>query len=431
MPLSVDAIDLLRKDGLPLCSFALPVAILSFMVLLSKHFAKQFVIAGGLSAIKACGMLTRPSSNRMREQVAHYESQSTKARNFVGHQLQLLLARRQKIQSADEGQDDRGWPSEGFLGKILQNAVATHLGDSGTLAICMRNTAISHSVTGLIRDSLNTLSFIARQTHTYYPRIVSANLECEFRLLLWDTDHVIRGKLCNLLGNLCKHSDACYPMLARNLPDIVGEDSRSALAPHVISGRLEDHCQIDKARSVQGHTLIAHLSTRLRDSDPTTRKFAAFAVGNAAFHSDALYSCLQVTVASLVEALRHDEIHKTRANAAGALGNLVRNSPLLCPSLVKARAPQALLHTALNDSDIQPQRIALFSLGNLCVYMACRDVLLTGDENDMMLHLGRLERDVNDKTAIKYIQRIRSKLAKPGFEQHTSRRSKASQSVNT
>jgi fused-like protein len=39
----------------------------------------------------------------------------------------------------------------------------------------------------------------------------------------------------------------------------------------------------------------------------------------------------------LVKLLSDDE-EKTRANAAGALGNLVRNSGQLCPEIIKVRA---------------------------------------------------------------------------------------------
>ena len=42
----------------------------------------------------------------------------------------------------------------------------------------------------------------------------------------------------------------------------------------------------------------------------------------------------------LTELLTDDE-YKTRANAAGALGNLVRNSGMLCTPIVQARALQA------------------------------------------------------------------------------------------
>ena len=43
----------------------------------------------------------------------------------------------------------------------------------------------------------------------------------------------------------------------------------------------------------------------------------------------------------LTELLTDDE-YKTRANAAGALGNLVRNSSMLCAPIVQARALQVI-----------------------------------------------------------------------------------------
>ncbi len=419
MPLCVDAIDLMRKDGLPLCSFALPLAVLSFMVLQSKHFAKQFVLSGGISAIKACGTLTRPPARRLRAQVARWEKQSTRARNLTGRQLQLLSTRQRLLRRHPQtASSDHALSSEALFQSLICNDAASTLGDSGSRSVSMRNATIRDAMTGLIRDSLNTLSFIARQNKAYYARIASAELECQLRLLCWDADDIVRGKLCNLLGNLCKHSDECYPMLSRNLPAVIlkgGEKEEEE--EKATEGIEEEDCPVADADAVRGRTLIAHLSARLRDEDPATRKFAAFAVGNAAFHSDSLYPHLRVTVPALVDALRYDEVHKTRANAAGALGNLVRNSPLLCSSLVQAKAPEALLRAALRDSDLQPRRIALFSLGNLCVYSACRQVLLTGGADDMMAHLDRLEQRIGDKTAEKYIQRIRSKLAKPGFAQ--------------
>lgn len=62
-----------------------------------------------------------------------------------------------------------------------------------------------------------------------------------------------------------------------------------------------------------------------QDTDKNTRKFACFAVGNAGFHNDKLYEYLRPVVPLLVELLKDSE-EKTRANAAGALGNFVRNS---------------------------------------------------------------------------------------------------------
>lgn len=63
------------------------------------------------------------------------------------------------------------------------------------------------------------------------------------------------------------------------------------------------------------------------------------------FHNASLYDTLQPSISPLVGLLR-DEEDKTRANAAGALGNLVRNSAALCGELVRAGALAALLATA-------------------------------------------------------------------------------------
>ena len=63
-------------------------------------------------------------------------------------------------------------------------------------------------------------------------------------------------------------------------------------------------------------------------------QFACFAIGNAGFHNASLYEALRPSIVPLV-ALLTDEEDKTRANAAGALGNLVRNSSQLCSELVR------------------------------------------------------------------------------------------------
>merc|ERR1711918_336887 len=95
---------------------------------------------------------------------------------------------------------------------------------------------------------------------------------------------------------------------------------------------------------------------------------------------DELYHLLAPSIPLLVNALLRDEDAKTRANAAGALGNLVRNSDTMCDALVKHGAVLALVQAADCDAALQPRRIALFSLGNLCVYNSCRKVILENDD---------------------------------------------------
>ena len=69
-------------------------------------------------------------------------------------------------------------------------------------------------------------------------------------------------------------------------------------------------------------------------------------VGNARLYNATLYGHLATSIPLLVANLR-DSDPKTRANAAGALGNLARNGSRLCAELMKSGAPVALLAVAL------------------------------------------------------------------------------------
>lgn len=92
-------------------------------------------------------------------------------------------------------------------------------------------------------------------------------------------------------------------------------------------------------------------------------------VGNARLYNATLYGHLATSIPLLVANLR-DSDPKTRANAAGALGNLARNGSRLCAELMKSGAPAALLAVALTVlsppaavPDLSAARTALFSLG--------------------------------------------------------------------
>lgn len=64
----------------------------------------------------------------------------------------------------------------------------------------------------------------------------------------------------------------------------------------------------------------------------------------AGFHNASLYPALRPAVPPLVALLR-DEEDRTRANAAGALGNLVRNSGMLCHDIMAAGALQVCFNS--------------------------------------------------------------------------------------
>lgn len=189
----------------------------------------------------------------------------------------------------------------------------------------------------LLVDTLGLISQLARLSKDNYELIHQASVYADLRRLIEHRDSNVRSKVCNLIGNICRHSAYFYDALL-------------------------------------SHGLIASAIQCCRDPDRNTRKFACFAVGNAGFHNNRLYEHLRPCVRHLVELLRDPE-EKTRANAAGALGNFVRNSEELCGDLIACGALRQLLDVVANDQgpSQSPRQVALFSIGNLCVYQRCRD----------------------------------------------------------
>uniref|UniRef100_A0A7S3MHS7 non-specific serine/threonine protein kinase n=1 Tax=Favella ehrenbergii TaxID=182087 RepID=A0A7S3MHS7_9SPIT len=191
----------------------------------------------------------------------------------------------------------------------------------------------------LIVDTLSLISQLARISKEFYEPIHNANIYVDLNTLICHDDAGIRAKVCNLIGNLCRHTGYFYEKLLK-------------------------------------HRLIEAAIQCCQDPDRNTRKFACFAVGNAGFHNEVLYEHLRPCVKLLVDLLK-DQEEKTRANAAGALGNFVRNSNALCKDLIRHRALEQLLEVVAHDQgpSQSPRRIALFSIGNLCVYKECRRAL--------------------------------------------------------
>lgn len=163
-------------------------------------------------------------------------------------------------------------------------------------------------------DALLAVSQLARISARHYSAIARANLCDPIGRLLSHEDPGVRARSCNLLGNMCRHSGYFYEAFVT-------------------------------------HGTLDALIERCADTDRTTRKFACFAIGNAGFHSDVLYRQLRSAIPPLV-ALLADEEDKTRANAAAALGNLVRNSAALCGDLVNAKALEALMELATSPTAV-------------------------------------------------------------------------------
>jgi fused len=170
----------------------------------------------------------------------------------------------------------------------------------------------------------------------------------------------VRAKCCNLIGNLCRHSSRFYSILSTfvSSADCITPLS-SAMNP------ISFPC-----------SPLTLLTTCCADVDASTRKFACFAVGNAAFHCEELYPSLHCSIPLLASASESEADEKTRANAAGAIGNLVRNGGVLAAEMARVLVPLTLLRSVLIETDLPTQRIALFSLGTMAVYPSCRYTLL-------------------------------------------------------
>jgi len=233
----------------------------------------------------------------------------------------------------------------------LRTIVDQHLLSVDHLTPSMRGANSSESQ--VVIDALMIVLQLARLSKDYYPALVEHNICAALRDLLAPTlSASLRSKACNTVGNMTRHSGTCY------LP-------------------------LKQAGVIQG------LIPMCTDTDASCRKFAAYAIGNSAFHSDMLYADLAPSISLLSELLKDDD-EKTRANAAGALGNLVRNSASLCPDIIQCGALRALCHLVdvrrpasphdRNDVERftadQSVKIALFSLGNLAVHLDCRAELV-------------------------------------------------------
>jgi len=233
-------------------------------------------------------------------------------------------------------------------------------------------------------DVLVIISQLARLSREYYPLLRSMNLCMALRDLLSCGNASVRAKALNAVGNMVRHSDEFY---------------ESMLEDGVLS-RLIELCG---------------------DSDSACRKFASFALGNSAFHSDALYRDLAPAVPRLLRLLQDVE-EKTRANAAGAIGNLVRNSNELCGVMVREGAAQGLCELILSrcprraepvdklvaDSSV---KIALFSLGNLAVHSECRAELKCSTQVRELCHY-LMKITQPDDIVHKYSGRLLQKLSR-------------------
>lgn len=228
-------------------------------------------------------------------------------------------------------------------------------------------------------DALSILCHLSRSSKDVYSSINDAGVYPQLlQIVQRDASDVLRARVCNLVGNLCKHNAALY------LP-------------------------------LKQAGLIAEMVNRCSaavEPDENARKFACFAVGNGAFHSDVLYADLARAVPAIVALLKSSD-DKTRQNAAGALGNLVRNGTQLISVLAEHRAVQELVNSLESrDSTAGLKKIVVFSLGTLAQLDPCRALINVQQvQNAMAASAAAIQSDL---TFAKYVQRLKAKL--PGLQ---------------
>ena len=68
----------------------------------------------------------------------------------------------------------------------------------------------------LIIDTLSLISQLARIHKDFYEPIHNANIYADLNVLIKHEDAGIRAKVCNLIGNLCRHTSYFYERLLQH-----------------------------------------------------------------------------------------------------------------------------------------------------------------------------------------------------------------------
>lgn len=179
------------------------------------------------------------------------------------------------------------------------------------LAQIKRLGLFEHDWPALQLELISIVCQFCRLGKVYYEAVHELEIYPYLKKCMQHSEPSIRAKTHNLLGHMCRHNAFFYEHLLK-------------------------------------HGLLSDCIVGCSDADPATRRFACFALGNAAFHNDKLYHVFKPAIKSVVQLLR-DPDERTRANAAGALGNFARNSAVLVPELMSQSAVDALFAVALKD----------------------------------------------------------------------------------
>ena len=215
----------------------------------------------------------------------------------------------------------------------------------------------------IIIQVLQIITCIARKYKQFYDKIENTGIFTLIPQLLIINDNndpqtiEIKEKTCNLIGNLCKHSD-------KFLNTIQEQNLLSLLC----------QCSLNK-------------------SSTNIRRFSCYAIGNIAYQSskdnnnnnlDENYLIICIKPLSL---RLQDSDYKTQENAAGAIGNLVsnnnnnnnnkkRNNQLIINEIINNNVIKLLLNQIRINNHLCVIRNCLYSLSNICYFDKCKKSMI-------------------------------------------------------
>ncbi|CAI7915122.1 unnamed protein product [Closterium sp. NIES-53] len=228
-----------------------------------------------------------------------------------------------------EGEEGQGYVMEVVMDVLL---IVSHLS---------RLSEVSHPSIGTpplipLVDRASPCVILPSPPQDYYEPIATADIYGALEVFLAHPDAGVRSKACNAVGNMCRHSSYFYPIMVRLLsPCAVLRGFQWCHYGMCCDPRRALVCVGNVCR--HSHVLIPFwpcLYQRQVDSGILSRLI------------DSLYAALRPVIPHLAVLLAAESgppsssDDKIKANAAGALGNMVRNSGELCHDLISQGALQ-------------------------------------------------------------------------------------------
>ncbi|KAM0042127.1 putative protein kinase ULK-Fused family [Helianthus debilis subsp. tardiflorus] len=197
-----------------------------------------------------------------------------------------------------------------------------------------------------------------------------------------------------------------------NMKRLLGNSSSKEVKVNVLMIVSEVAC-LNKAK----YNIVSLLVDRCYDGDKHTRKFACFAISNAAFHNDFLYEELSRCIPQIANLLLSEEDYKTKGNACGIFSNLVRHSNKFCNDLVSKGAMQAMLKLVEDWFVVDPNHaiseslleVALYALAKVCRHAPCRQFLRASDQYPIFEKLS----ESSEEKVAEYASFILNKSSQP------------------